>query len=269
MNSKTTFKFTFYIQLFLLILLIGQSCTVQKRRYMNGWHIPIRNQLKSSTTPETNATKEGNQKEEVLKQKERSGVDEPKTADDTIISTNTFLEKETCHSNSTIILSLERKKVVMPSNIQLRKIVSKKTFSATHNKRPNEFTKNDVGPAKYFGWILGVILALLAIPLFFIIELFFINDQEKSPFSFDESDKDSAFVGAFKKSYNTVFKIGNLILKIIVIAAFVFWLIVLMYLDLGLFMTLLIFGIIILVFALLIYWLDGLSNPFSGIFRNL
>jgi len=109
---------------------------------------------------------------------------------------------------------------------------------------------------------LGVLLALISLVPFFIIVIFLLSGDEGDKLEFDESSRDSSFVGSFKHSFNVVFKIGIAVLWIACIIIGIAAGIAFLYAEYGIIG----FALGILVVALIIWLLAILGQKLSNVF---
>lgn len=257
-------RFIYPFLLLIATVLFTQSCAIQKRRYMPGWHV-------------------SGKKLNLGKSKTES------------ISQKTLIEKETSEISNELVLVEEIDSLKYQNNsshiadnvkpidqhLDYKPILEvKKRIKQSLIKVPKGYHENRIPKAEkeisyrekasnpwgVFGGTLGVLLALLAIPVLFLLIFFFVDDNEDGPFVFELSSEDSVFVNGFKKSYNAVFILAIKILTIILILCIVALLIALLYSEVGLLGTLLIIGLIVVIFLIIYFILEFLVDSILGLF---
>jgi hypothetical protein len=112
--------------------------------------------------------------------------------------------------------------------------------------------------ARVWGVVLGVLLALLALPLLFIIVCILFDGDAEGIFEIGESVNDTPFQRGFKRAFNGVVKYGLFVLFILLMTFVLVAILIGLYISFGL------LGVIlsILIFVLLFYLLFKLMSGF-------
>lgn len=231
-------------------IILFQSCSIQKRRHLDGWHISIKKQNKSiskkqkAESPEiTNA---------IEKKVVGSVQDEP---------------MEKLFQNEKVILSdqeenteLQNNQITQtttPKNSVSYNIESKNTIQVNKNIQPEKAKKNEKEVAepwvpKMWGGILGVLLALIVLPFIFLVA-FFLLGGDSEDFMLLVSSSDSTFKQSFKRVFNSVIKVGVSILFIAAIIIVIASIIISLYIEYGLIGAILGFLTLLLITLLLAF----------------
>ena len=247
----------------LIVTLIGfallQSCVIEKRKYMRGWHVSSKkinrgesnNQLKSAENLELT--------KQVANTKE---IDQVKL--ETIIPEVVIPEEEKIFKKLPEVKTNDvdenhqvdyRNHRAFPRQSELYVTTIKSKLNDIESRVSEQ---NDSWILKILGGFLGALLALIALPILFLVLFFFFDWEEDSVMQFSESRKDTAFARSFKKSFNAVFKIGVLILTIALVIVGLVFLLIFLYNEIGIWGVLAVIGLF-----LLLIW--GLSLLFEGI----
>ncbi|GEM_PF-3824403 len=249
-------KYLFLLVLFALSLF--QSCAVEKRRYMSGWHISTK-KIKRSHTPKRDIENHPDQ-EVTFHAAENNQLD---------VLNFMLVEEHSStdigHSESTLIDAREIQTVIVESEKTDNAVqeighetfansVKREKTSSFFRKTKTNMKRRPLWIPKMWGGILGVLLALIAIPVLFLIELGSLSDfTGEDVLQMSEDRDDRPFVHAFKVSFNTVYRIGIVTLAILTMIVAIVFLVAFLYLEFGFLGVLLALLIVFLIMLLLAF----------------
>lgn len=240
-------KFKAFFTFIVLGMFLISSCTIQKRKHLSGWHVSSKKMNKSRGNDAQASNYDGDEHKEVkhypISQK-------------TTKSQNTVSEAENEVLETAIVPEEQPSSLVSESNIDSEiplKLMERNEKTTLPLEMEADLDQEKVPwVPRMWGGILGVLLALTAMVPVFLIVFFFLDGDYDDTFEIYESSDDSPFRRAFKRSYNTILRIGIITLTIALGVLLMVALIAFLYSLYGLFGVLVGLLIIFLLFLLLL-----------------
>ena len=225
-------KITPFIAFLFVASVLFQSCTIEKRRYMPGWHISANKQNRSASPSEStnsieskNSTLETNQPIGQVESQLEESFEVNSARPNSESNLAKYFQATSIENESPHAVGSKRKKDIGSS-------ISKYTQKTNREAREPMDGEKEPWTPKMWGVILGILLALIALPVLFFV-VFILFDGEADDLEIQESSEDSSFKNAFKRVFNKVTRVGFSVLFVALLILLLGALVVFLYLELG------------------------------------
>lgn len=251
-------RFLSYIALTVLLCNVVQGCVIEKRRYLRGYHVTT--DIRTNFFSNQNAT-EKDKNEQVAEQdlEIETVVDLPlidtisdKSLGASPIASQLPVEMRPANKleNGIIQRSREPISTVIRTMLQATPVHYKAGVDEEPESEKRWFPT-------LIGILLGVLLALVALPFLFILLCILLDGDLDDSFQFSEKAADGSLKKGFKRAYNGVTRVGLTVLWIASIIIVLTLAVIGLYLSLGLLGAILAIIILIILFFLLVKLMEG------------
>lgn len=245
---------TIFIILFTGLVLI-QSCSIEKRRHLSGWHITSKKLKKNNS--EDSASKSIEAQKEITEDVQNSVALELSEAAIGEVLVKDSKPVKNATTDFPVTSTDFKRKEKAPESIQ------ESTFDL--NVESDQMKNEEVEKEKSEPWFLGVLggflgflLGIVTLPILFVIcFLLFSGDNDEFEELIQESSKDSPFSSGFKRTFNAIIYYGLSVLLILLMIAIFIAIVIGLYQLYGVIGVFLGIIVLLLLFLLIAFLLDG------------